>query len=76
MPRAVLRRRPRAEAEADSGELRARGSSAAGEARGWGRDSGGAVGMAPLALGTDLAGSLRVPAAFCGVAALRPTERR
>mmetsp|Transcript_32578 Transcript_32578/g.76745 ORF Transcript_32578/g.76745 Transcript_32578/m.76745 type:complete len:467 (-) Transcript_32578:181-1581(-) len=35
-----------------------------------------AAGMAPLALGTDLSGSLRVPAAFCGVASIRPTHNR
>jgi Asp-tRNA(Asn)/Glu-tRNA(Gln) amidotransferase A subunit family amidase len=33
-----------------------------------------AAGLADLALGTDTSGSLRVPAAFCGVAALRPTH--
>jgi len=32
-----------------------------------------ATGMAPLATGTDLGGSLRVPAAFCGVVGLRPS---
>jgi Asp-tRNA(Asn)/Glu-tRNA(Gln) amidotransferase A subunit family amidase len=35
-----------------------------------------AAGLADLALGTDTSGSLRVPAAFCGVAALRPTHGR
>ncbi|TPV95100.1 MAG: amidase, partial [Myxococcales bacterium FL481] len=33
-----------------------------------------AAGMSPIELGSDVAGSLRVPAHFCGVAALRPTE--
>jgi len=32
-----------------------------------------ATGMAPLAQGTDYGGSLRTPAAFCGVAGLRTT---
>ena len=32
-----------------------------------------ATGMAPLGLGTDLGGSVRHPAAFNGIAALRPT---
>ncbi|WP_372394779.1 amidase [Azospirillum sp. HJ39] len=32
-----------------------------------------AVGMAPLAHGTDFGGSVRVPASFCGIASIRPT---
>ncbi|MFE3256592.1 amidase family protein [Nocardia sp. NPDC059091] len=35
-----------------------------------------AAGMTPLGLGTDFGGSLRVPAAFCGVASLRTTPGR
>jgi len=32
-----------------------------------------AVGMAPLAHGTDYGGSVRIPASFCGIASIRPT---
>ena len=35
--------------------------------------AGLAAGMFPLASGSDLGGSLRIPAAFCGVQGIRPT---
>jgi fatty acid amide hydrolase len=35
-----------------------------------------ASGASPLGLGTDLGGSLRVPAAFCGIASFKPTSGR
>src|ERR1700741_2839171 len=48
---------------------------AAGRGGFWGGGGGAALasGMLPLAEGTDFGGSLRVPAAFCGVVGLRPT---
>ena len=35
-----------------------------------------AAGLSPLEVGSDLAGSIRVPAHFCGLFGLKPTEHR
>ena len=46
-----------------------------------GGSSGGAAaalaaGMTPFEIGTDLSSSIRIPAHFCGIFGLKPTERR
>jgi len=35
-----------------------------------------AAGLAPIGLGTDLGGSIRIPAAFCGISGIRPVPGR
>lgn len=49
--------------------------------RSCGGSSGGeaaviAAGASPLGLGNDIGGSLRIPAAFCGIVSIRPTAGR
>jgi fatty acid amide hydrolase len=49
--------------------------------RSCGGSSGGeaaviAAGASPLGIGNDIGGSLRIPAAFCGIASIRPTAGR
>ncbi len=41
-----------------------------------GTAAGIAAGFAPVGLGTDLGGSIRKPAAFCGIVGIRPAEGR
>src|SRR5690625_5651278 len=61
------------------GTPRARGNGGAGRVPG-GSSSGAGVsvadGMCTVAIGTDTGGSIRIPAAFCGLTGFKPTAER
>src|SRR6266705_954631 len=60
-----------------SGARRTRGISSARRAGPAGGAAAAlAAGMTPFDIGTDLTGSIRIPAHFCGVFGLKPTEHR